>query len=104
MIKNTHIKTLLALVCILAAAIVCSALLPAKAGAEDWKFSSSINYDTGKYGTPDRTDSVYIPFTLKRYYDNANVSITAPYLRQSSTGQVTRVGGIPVRVGRGSGV
>jgi len=104
MIKNTHIKTLLALVCILAAAIVCSALLPAKAGAEDWKFSSSINYDTGKYGTPDRTDSVYIPFTLKRYYDNANVSVTAPYLRQSSTGQVTRVGGIPVRVGRGSGV
>jgi len=84
----------------LAAAVACAALLPAAARAADWKFSSSVNYDTGKYGTPDRTDSVYIPFTLKRYYSNADLSVTVPYLRQSSTGQVTWVGGNPVRWAR----
>ncbi|OGR44503.1 MAG: hypothetical protein A2X35_00100 [Elusimicrobia bacterium GWA2_61_42] len=73
------------------------ALLPAASAAEDWKVSSSVNYDTGKYGTSDRTDSVYIPFTLKRYYGYADLSVTVPWLRQSSTGRVTRVGGRPAR-------
>ena len=77
--------------------LACVALLTAAAGAEDWKFSSSLNYDTGKYGTPDRTNSLYIPFTLKRYFSNADVSVTAPYVRQSSKGQITWVGGQPVR-------
>lgn len=72
-------------------------LLTASAGAADWKFSSSVNYDTGKYGTSERTSSVYIPFTLKRDYGYADISLTVPYLRQSSTGLVTRVGGAPVR-------
>lgn len=65
--------------------------------AEDWKLSASANFDTGKYGTDSRTSSLYIPFTLKRYYPYADVSVTVPYLRQSSTGVVTRVGGSPVR-------
>jgi len=78
------------LVCILAA-------LLQVARAEDWKFSTSFNYDTGKYGTSERTNSVYIPFTLKRYYGDADFSVTAPYLRQSSTRQVIRVGGSPTR-------
>lgn len=73
---------------------------PAPAESADWKFSSSVNYDTGKYGTSDRITSVYIPFTLKRYFDGADLSVTVPYLRQSSSGQVTWVGGKPVRVGR----
>ena len=76
------------------------ALLPAASAAEDWKVSSSVNYDTGKYGTSDRTDSVYIPFTLKRYYGYADLSVTVPWLRQSSTGRVTRVGGRPARAAR----
>ncbi|OGR98547.1 MAG: hypothetical protein A2016_00470 [Elusimicrobia bacterium GWF2_62_30] len=72
-------------------------LLPAAAGAENWKLSSSFNYDTGKYGTEYRTDSVYMPFTLKRYYSEGDLSVTVPYLSQSSRGQVTWVGGKPVR-------
>lgn len=91
-------KTLIALFCLLAAAPVIAA--PA-AGKADWKFSTSFNYDTGEYGTSDRITSVYIPFTLKRYFAGADMSVTVPYLRQSSVGQVTWVGGKPVRVGRG---
>ncbi|MBU2573055.1 MAG: transporter [Elusimicrobia bacterium] len=96
-------KTLLALVCMFSTAIVSAEPLPEAARETDWKFSSSVNYDTGKYGTPDRTNSVYIPFTLKRCYSNADLSVTAPYLRQSSAGQVTWVGGKPVQVGKGKG-
>ena len=81
----------------LGALLACAALLPAAAGAADWKFSSSLNYDTGKYGTSERTDSVYIPFTLKRYYTDYDLSVTVPYLSLSSTGLVTWVGGKPVR-------
>lgn len=81
----------------------CAALLAPAAGAADWKFSSSFNYDTGKYGTDTRTSSVYIPFTIKRYYREGDLSATLPLLRQSSTGQITRVGGKPVRVGGGRG-
>jgi len=85
-----------------AAALACAALSPAAAPAADWEFSSAANYDTGKYGAKDRTDSVYIPFTLKRYYRGADLSVTVPYLRQSSRGLITRVGGKPVRIaGRG---
>ncbi|MDA8130009.1 MAG: transporter [Elusimicrobia bacterium] len=69
------------------------------AAAEDWKFSSSVNYDTGKYGTSDRTSSLYIPFTLKRYFGDASLSVTVPYLRQTSVGAVTLVGGRPSRTG-----
>lgn len=72
------------------------------AGAQDWQFSSSVNYDTGKYGTSYRTDAVYIPLTLKRYYRYGDVSVTASWLRQSTTGQTTRVNGTPVRVHGGS--
>ena len=84
-------------------AAVCAALLPEAVRGEDWKFSSSVNYDTGKYGGKDRTDSVYIPFTLKRYYREGDISVTLPFLRQSSKGQVTRVGGKPVRAVKESG-
>lgn len=81
--------------CLLAAA--CLALPGTGAGAADWKFSSSFNYDTGKYGGTTRTDSIYIPFTLKRYYREGDISVTLPCLRQSSSGRITRVGGKPVR-------
>jgi len=96
--KNTRLRLG---VCLLAAA--CSAPLAPAAGAADWKFSTSFNYDTGDYGTNNLTESVYIPFTLKRYYREGDLSVTVPWLRQSSTGQVTRVGGRPVRATGGSG-
>jgi hypothetical protein len=62
--------------------------------------SALVSYDTGKYGTSDRTNTLYIPLTLKRYYGDASVSVTVPYLRESSTGQVTLINGSPVRLNK----
>ena len=81
-------------------AALCLAGFTAPASAYDWKMSALVSYDTGKYGTPDRTNTLYIPLTLKRYYGDASVSVTVPYLRQSSTGQVTFVNGSPGRVNK----
>lgn len=73
--------------------------LAGRASAADWKLASSVNYDTGKYGSGERTSTLYVPVTLKRYYGYADLSVTAGWLSQSSTGIVTRVGGMPVRAG-----
>lgn len=78
--------------------LLCLGLLPGPLSADSWQLSSSVNYDTGKYGTPYRTDSVYIPFTVTHYSRDTRVSVTLPWLRQSSSGAVTRVGGRPARV------
>lgn len=94
-------KTLLVLACLLAASSISAEPQPEAAGVKDWKFSTSVNFDTGRYGSDDRADSVYIPFTLKRSYSSADLSVTVPYLRQSAAGQVTWVGAKPMRISKG---
>jgi len=84
-------------------AAACAALTAPPASGKDWKFSSSVNYDTGKYGTPNRVSSIYVPFTLKRYWYEGNLAVTLPFLRQSAQGEITHVGGKPVRISRGRG-
>lgn len=66
----------------------------------DWKLSASLDYESGKFGTGTRSSSVYIPVTLKRYLGDWSASLTLPYLSQSSNGQVTNVGGRPVKIRR----
>jgi len=83
------------LLCVAAARSACASDLA-------WKFSSSLDYASGDYGTGTRSSSLYIPFTLKRYWNDWNASLTVPFLSQSSNGQVTNVGGKPGRIGRGS--
>ncbi|MDA8131371.1 MAG: transporter [Elusimicrobia bacterium] len=79
-------------------AVILLAALAASAAAKDWRFGAGAAYDSGKYGTGIRTDSVSLPFTLTRYYHFGEVSATAAWLRQSSKGRVTRVWGLPARL------
>lgn len=66
--------------------------------AEDWKASISATYLTGKYGTDTRVDTVYIPLTIKRYFDNiGDLSLTVPFISQTSSGQVTFINGAVFR-------
>jgi hypothetical protein len=68
----------------------------------DWKLSTSLNYDSGKYGTSTRSSSLYVPLTVERYWGDWKASLTMPYLSQTSNGQVTNVGGRPLRVRGGT--
>jgi len=68
------------------------------AQAEDWKAILSATYETGKYGTDTRVDTVYIPLTIRRYFDDVGaLSLTVPYLSQTSTGEVTFINGAVFR-------
>lgn len=69
----------------------------------DWRASSSLNYESGDYGTSTRFSSLYVPFTLKRFLGDAFASLTVPFVSQTSDGSVSNVGGRPVKTRRGGG-
>ena len=73
----------------------------AVARAEDprnWQLSSSLTYESGTFGTSTRTDTLYVPFTLKRYFDQGDVSFTVPFEEVRTDGQTTIVNGRPQRI------
>ena len=72
------------------------------AAARDWRVSSSLNYESGTYGTGTRSSSLYVPVTVKRYWGDWYASITLPYVSQTSDGQVSNVGGRPGKTRRGA--
>jgi len=59
----------------------------------DWKLSVSTTYETSKYGADTQTETVYLPVTLKRYFDMGDISLTIPYISQKSSGLVSVVDG-----------
>ena len=72
------------------------------ASASDWRVSTSLNYESGTYGTGTRSSSLYVPVTVKRYWGDWYASLTLPYVSQTSDGSVSNVGGRPVKTRRGS--
>lgn len=74
--------------------------LPVAIGAEppNWQLSSSLTYESGTYGTSTRTDTVYIPFTVKRLFDQGDLGLTVPFVILRTTGETTLVDGIPQRI------
>ena len=88
----------------LASGLMCVAAAGSSfASDRDWKASTSLNYDTGKYGTSTRSSSLYVPVTIKRYWGDWYASLTLPYVSLTTDGRVTNVGGRPVRIRRGTG-
>jgi hypothetical protein len=73
---------------------------PALGADEDprWMFSSSVNYSVGDYGTGKDTTIVYVPFTFGvRPIDTLWISLTVPWIYQSSENVVVTGGGVAVR-------
>lgn len=77
------------------AAVFFSTILahPSFAADGGWKASTSVNYETGTYGSGSRTDTFYIPFTLKRYFREGDLSLTVPYISQKNGAGVVTVDG-----------
>lgn len=77
---------------------------PVAIGAEpqNWQLSSSVTYDSGTYGTTTRSESVYVPFTLKRLLEQGDLALTIPFVTLRTTGETTLIDGRPqkVRTGR----
>ena len=68
-----------------------------------WKLSASAEYETGTFGSGDRTDTWYVPVTLKRYLPEGEMSFTVPYIRQKSGPEVANVGGTTTRIRKAAG-
>ncbi|CAG1064849.1 hypothetical protein BAC1_00415 [uncultured bacterium] len=77
-------------------AFLCAALLSEDALAEvkEWKVLASANYETGKYGTDSRSETWYMPVTIKRYFLVGDVSMTIPYVQTSGSGVTTIDGNV----------
>ncbi|MEW6246505.1 MAG: transporter [Nitrospirota bacterium] len=66
--------------------------------APNWQVSFSPTYSSGKYGTDTTTDIAYLPLSIRRLFDDGDVTFTIPYICISSTGAVTLLSGVPNRV------
>ncbi len=72
---------------VMAVALVLLGAAPARAEDEPRvKFSTSVNYSVGDYGTDKDTTIVYVPFTLGvRPLDRFWLSVTVPFIYQDSS-------------------
>jgi hypothetical protein len=80
----------------LALALVCSGPALAEEGESHWRLSTSYNYLKGDYGTGQDTELVYVPVTFGAYFDPYRLTLTVPYLRQTSQNLVLTGGGVAV--------
>ncbi len=63
-----------------------------------FSFSTFVNYSVGDYGTNKDTTLVYVPFTFGvRPIDTLWISLTVPWIYQSSENVVVTGGGVAVR-------
>src|SRR5512137_1531051 len=80
--------------------LILFAVTPALAEEERpwWTLSTSFNYSIGDYGTGKDTTFIYVPFTLGvTPLERLTVSLTVPYIRQTSQTVVVTGGGVAVR-------
>jgi hypothetical protein len=85
---------------VLALVLLLAGVAPALGADADPRllFSNSVNYSIGDYGTSRDTRIVYVPFTLGvRPVDTLWISVTVPWIYQSSENVVLTGGGVAVR-------
>ena len=84
---------------LLAVALTLLSAVPALAQDEPrWSLSTSVNYSVGDYGTGKDTTLVYLPVTLGvRPLDRFWLTLTVPYLYQSTQNVVITGGGVAAR-------
>ena len=64
----------------------------AQTGAAQTSVSAGAEYTTGKYGTPDKTETLYIPFILRHETGPWVLKATVPWLRITGPGNVIGAG------------
>src|SRR6058998_20005 len=84
---------------VMGVALVLLSAAPVLAEDEPWvKFSTSVNYSVGDYGTDKDTTIVYVPFTLGvRPLDRFWLSLTVPFIYQDTQNVVLTGGGVASR-------
>lgn len=74
--------------------------LTAPAGARSpgpWEFGFGFSVTGGDYGTDTNTTITYLPFTFRRLFTRGHIDGVVPFVRMTTDGRVTLVGGQPNR-------
>lgn len=71
-----------------------------KTDADNWEVSETFVYDRGKYGGDTLIETAEFDTSLKRFFEQGDVSLTIPFVTQTSDSQVTSIRGAMQRVGR----
>jgi hypothetical protein len=71
--------------------------------ASQWRLSTTVYYSSGRYGTDEKTTILYVPLTIKRLFQDGDISLSIPYVRISGTGAVRLVGGVGTRTSNVTG-
>ena len=64
----------------------------------NWQVGFSPSYLKGDYGTGSTTTITYLPISVRRLFDNGDVTFIMPYVCVTSDGAVTLLRGVPNRV------
>jgi hypothetical protein len=74
----------------------------AKDTIENWQLGFTPYYSSGDYGTASTTTITYLPLSIRRLFDNGDITLIIPYISITGSGAVTVLSGVPNRVS-GSG-
>lgn len=70
---------------------------------QQWQVSLAPSYSSGNFGTASTTNFLYVPLTIKRYFQDGDVSFVVPSVCITGNGTVTLLSGQANRVdNRGS--
>jgi hypothetical protein len=62
-----------------------------------WQAGPSVTYASGDFGTNNRADTVYVPVKISRYFSQASVDWTIPYVYKRNASDITFIDGRPFR-------
>jgi hypothetical protein len=68
-----------------------------------WQAGVAPTYTSGTYGTDTRTNIFYLPFSVKRFFPDGDITLVVPYVSIEGTGAVRLVGGVGTRTSKTQG-
>lgn len=70
---------------------------PQPTSERNWQIGMSPSYSSGNFGTNTTSEFVYVPFSVRRYFRDGDVSLVIPFVSVTSNGTATLVGGQPIQ-------
>ena len=70
---------------------------PQPTSERNWQIGINPSYSSGNFGTNTTSEFVYVPFSVRRYFRDGDVSLVIPFVSVTSDGTVTLVGGQPIQ-------
>ena len=71
---------------------------PQPASERNWQIGMTPSYSSGNFGTNNTSEFVYVPFSLRRYFRDGDVSLVIPFVSVTTDGTATLVGGQPIQI------